>query len=235
MKDNIKREFIKNRKLIIEVRYSPNPRILDERGALINKIVDSNIILNPHWELGGANITVSDKADQKQSRKRVFIDINRMSYISTSKDTNASFFAAFEKAYKAFKETINDFNITRIGCRVQGTYSCTSKEYETIIDKFKTHFPSQFLLEEFPAQDLRFQLVYQNGMYHIGPIRKDDQFLKQEFSFDDRVEHIGFGIDTDNYVLKEKSDQSIKDSAIKDVFMTSLSVEKSLFDKLKSL
>lgn len=70
MKDNIKGEFIKNRKLIIEVRYSPNPKILDERGALINKLVDSNIISNPHWELGGANITVSDKADQKQSRKR---------------------------------------------------------------------------------------------------------------------------------------------------------------------
>lgn len=235
MKDNIKGEFIKNRKLIIEVRYSPNPKILDERGALINKLVDSNIISNPHWELGGANITVSDKADQKQSRKKIFIDIHRMSYISTSQDTNASFFASFEKAYKVFKETISDFNIKRIGCRVQGTYSCASKEYKTIIEKFKAHFPSQFLLEEFPAQDLRFQLVYQNGMYNIGPVHKDDQFLKQEFSFDEKIEHIGFGIDTDNYMLKENSEQIIKDSSIKDVFMTSLSVEKSLFEKLKSL
>lgn len=91
------------------------------------------------------------------------------------------------------------------------------------------------MLEEFPAQDLRFQLVYQNGMYNIGPVHKDDQFLKQEFSFDEKIEHIGFGIDTDNYMLKENSEQIIKDSSIKDVFMTSLSVEKSLFEKLKSL
>lgn len=235
MKDNIKSEFIKNRKLIIEVRYAPNPRILDERGSLINKLVESNIINNAHWELGGANVTVADKTDQKQSRKRIFIDINRMSYISTAKDTNESFFASFEKAYRVFKDTIENFKIIRIGCRVQGTYTCESKEYESIIKKFKEHFPAQFLLEDFPIQDLRFQLVYQNGMYQIGPIRKDDQFLKNEFPFEDRVNHIGFAVDTDNYILRENSTHEIKDSSIKDVYITSLSVEKSLFEKLKSL
>lgn len=235
MKDNIKREFIQNRKLVIEIRINPNPKILDERGNLINKLIESQAIPNANWELGGANITVTDKLEQNQSRRKIFVDINRISYISTAGDTNESFFFSFEKAFKCFKETISSFQIQRIGCRIQGSYSCESKDFDSIIDKFKKNFPNQFLLEEFPAQDLRFQLIYQNGMYHLGPIRKDDQFLKAEFPYDGRVEHIGFAIDTDNYILKENSSEQIKESSIKDVFITSLSVEKSLFEKLKTL
>jgi hypothetical protein len=235
MKDNIKRDFIKNRKLVIEIRYNPNPRILDERGTLINKLIDSNVILNAHWELGGANITISDKLEQNQSRKKVFIDINRLSFISSAGDTNESFYAGFEKAFKSFKETIPQIQIQRIGCRIQGTYNCESNEYKTIIEKFKKNFPNQFLLEEFPAQDLRFHLMYQNGMYQIGPIRKDDQFIKTEFPYDGRIEHVGFAIDTDNFILREDANMQIKETSIKDVFITSLSVEKSLFEKLKTL
>ncbi len=236
MKDNIKREFINNRKLITEIRFKPNPRILDERGNLINKLVESNVIENPHWELGGANITVVDNTEQIQSKKRIFIDIQRISYVSSAGDSNESYYSAFSKVYKVFKETIATFDIKRIGCRIIGTYSCDSKDYATIIEKFKKHFPNQFLLEEFPAQDLRFQLVYQNGMYNIGPIRgEEDQFLKQEFPFDDRNNNIGFAIDTDNYILKESSSQIINESSIKDVYLTSLSVEKLLFEKLKTL
>lgn len=235
MKDSIKREFVKNRKLVLEIRFSPNPKILDERGSLINKIVDAGVIPNAHWELGGANITISDKQDQLQTRKRIFIDINRLSYISTDGDTNESFFASFEKVFKCYKETITQFQIQRIGCRIQGSYVCESIDYDKIIEKFKVNFPNQFLLEDFPAQDLKFQLVYQNGMYNIGPIRKDDQFLKSEFSYDERIDHVGFAIDTDNYILRELSTDQIKESSIKDVYITSLSVEKSLFDKLKTL
>ena len=235
MKDSIKRDFVKNRKLVLEVRFAPNPRILDERGSLINKIVDAGIIPNAHWELGGANITISDKQDQIQTRKKIFIDINRMSYISTDGDTNESFLASFEKIFRCYKETIPQFQILRIGCRIQGSYICESTDYDKIIEKFKSNFPNQFLLEDFPAQDLKFQLVYQNGMYNIGPIRKDDQFLKSEFPYDERFDHIGFAIDTDNYILKELSTDLIKESSIKDVYITSLSVEKSLFEKLKTL
>jgi len=235
MKDNIKRDFIKNRKLVIEIRYTPNPRILDERGNLINKLLESNAIPNAHWELGGSNITITDSLEQNQSRKKVFIDINRLSIISSAGDTNESFYSCFEKAFKAFKEVITHLQIQRIGCRIQGTYSCESDDYKRIIEKFKQSFPNQFLLEEFPAHDLRFHLMYQNGMYQIGPIKKDDQFTKTEFPYEGHIEHVGFAIDTDNFIIREDSNTQIKESIIKDVFITSLSVEKSLFEKLKTL
>jgi hypothetical protein len=90
-------------------------------------------------------------------------------------------------------------------------------------------------MEDFNVKDLKFQLVYQNGHYNIGPVSKDDVFITTTFPFDDASKNVGFAIDTDNYIIRSKEKEVITDSVIKDVYLTSLSVEKSLFEKLNTL
>jgi hypothetical protein len=136
---------------------------------------------------------------------------------------------------KIFKEVIPFSTIIRVGCRIQGTYRCKNNDYSQIVNSFKSLFPSQFLLDDYNAKDMRFQLNYQNGHYHIGPISKDDVFLKNEFPFDEVNKNAGFAIDTDNYIIRSKEKEIINDNIIKDVYITSLSVEKSLFEKLNTL
>ena len=116
-----------------------------------------------------------------------------------------------------------------------GTYKTKSTEFSNVVTNFKAMFPTQILLEDFAVKDLRLQLIYQNGQYHIGPISKDDNFLKNEFRFEDVKKSVGFAIDTDNYILKSREKEVINQQSIRDVYLTSLSVEKSLFDKLSNL
>lgn len=235
MEDSIKSTSINNRKIVIEIRYEPNPSVIDSRGSLINKLVESQLIPNAQWEIGIGEIKLADSLKSNESRKLVYADLHRLTLISSKTDSNASFFHFVEKAFKIFKELIPSYTIIRIGCRIQGTYRSKSNDYNQIVNNFKALFPSQFLLEDFNVKDLRFQLVYQNGQYQIGPVNKDDGFVKKEFPFDEATKGIGFAIDTDNYIIRSKEKESINDSVIKDVYVTSLSVEKSLFDKLNSL
>jgi hypothetical protein len=235
MEDSIKSNFINNRKIIIEIRYEPNPQVIDARGTLVSKLKDANIIPNSQWELGIGEIKLANSLKSNENNQIIYADLHRLTIMSSKKDTNASFMHMFEKTIKIFKEVIKNFTIIRIGCRIQGTYKSKNTEYSQIIKGFKELFPSQFLLEDFAVKDLRFQMIYQNGQYNIGPINKEDNFIKSEFPNDNSVKGVGFAIDTDNYIIRSKGKEVINENSIKDVYLASLSVEKLLFDKLYTL
>jgi hypothetical protein len=235
MEDSIKSSMINNRKIVIEIRYEPNPTVIDGRGSLVKKLLDSKLIPDAQWELGVGEIKLSNSLKANESRQLIYADLHRFTLISSKKHTNDSFFHFVQKAFKIFKEVIPSYSIIRIGCRILGTYQSKSNDYTQVLSNFKSLFPSQFILEDYNIKDLRFQLVYQNGQYNIGPVGKDDVFIKTEFPFDDASKNIGFAIDTDNYVIKSKEKETINDSVIKDVYITSLSIEKSLFEKLNTL
>ena len=235
MEVSIKSSLINNRKIVIEIRYEPNPTVIDSRGLLVKKLVDAKLIADAQWELGIGEIKIADTLKANTNRQIIYADLHRLSIISSKQETNESFFHFVEKIFKIFKEAISSYTIIRIGCRIQGTYQSKSSDYTQIINNFKTLFPSQFLLEDYNVKDMRFQLNYQNGQYQIGPVSKDDNFIKTEFPYEESIKHVGFAIDTDNFVIRSKEKELINDSVIKDVYMTSLSIEKSLFDKLNTL
>lgn len=230
MKNTINSSSILNRKLILEVRYEPNPQIVDKRGKILDEIMRANIIPNGQWELGDGMVSIADSLEQNLVTKKCFIDTNRITLMSQCNETNESFFNNFTTLFNIAKDNLT-IDIKRIGCRIQGTYSCKSTKYENILNGFIDLFPSQFILEEFPSKDLNFHLVYQNGKYEIGPINVEDIWTKQQFQNEKlRINKPGFAIDTDNYILK--TNEIVKSTSIKDVYLTSLSVEKSLFEKL---
>lgn len=235
MENTIPLKEINNRKIVLEIRYKTNPLILDKKGEILNSFLENNLILNSHWKIGNVDFNLRDNEDETEARTIIFCDARKLAIVSSDISSNEKLFSTIEKAFKQLKGIIPNLDIERIGCRIIGTYKTNNVLYKQVLQGFKNLFPNQILLEDFIVEDLRLQLVYQNGQYNIGPINKNDAFVNKNFTFSKAVSEIGFAIDTDNFYLKRDTSEKINDSKIKDVFIASLSVEKSLFEKLSVL
>jgi hypothetical protein len=233
MKNNIESSLILNRKVIIELRFIPAPRFLDLKGTILDKINSLNIIKGADWSIGDSALKIADNKKEELIKNIVQVEINRISLISSNVDSIERLVSDFIKLYDTINEVLGNITITRIGCRIQGTYKTKSNEYDKILENFKNSFPSQIFLENFPTNDLRLQIVYQNGTYHIGPVNENDNFLNREFKNPDRNNSVGVAIDTDNYLLKTGTLDIGSKTKIKDVITASLAVEKSLVENLK--
>ena len=235
MKENIDSKSIGNRKFVIELRFKHKVTLSDKKGTIIESIKSCNFFHPMHWEIGVANATIWDNNKKEDARNIVIIELNRLCLISTKIDTVAAFYDRFMKIYDCVEKEIGSLDIIRIGCRIQGTYKTEEQDFTTYFEKIKKGFPTQFYLEDFPATDLMFQLNYKNGMYNIGPVKDEkDSFVENNFSESYRVKHVGFAIDTDNYLTNERGPINDK-SLIKDIYTLSLSVEKKLYDNLINL
>lgn len=234
MKDNLESRVIGNRKLILELRFDPIVSVLDKRGSIVESIHKAKVFNTDHWEISQSEVLLRDNVEKKLSNVFITVSFNRLSYISYKIDSIDSYFACFKKIYDAVFSVIGAPKVVRIGCRIIGSYKVHSQSYDEVFKGFKDLFPNQVFLENYPCKDLSFNLIYDNGMYNIGPLKVDDDFYAREFQDRECDKHIGIAIDTDNYLTNEKKD--INDfSLIQNVFALSLSVEKDIYNKLCNL
>lgn len=235
MKENIDSKSIGNRKFIIELRFKHKVTLSDKKGAIIENIKSCQFFNPMHWEIGVANANIWDNDKKEDARNFIFIELNRLCFISSKIDTVAAFYDRFMKIYECVEKEIGSFEIQRIGCRIQGTYKTDLTDFAPYFERLKQGFPGKFYLEDFPATDLMFRLNYKNGMYQIGPVKAEkDAFVENNFPESYRIKHVGFAIDTDNYLTNEKGPIDDK-KLIKEIYTLSLSVEKKLFDNLITL
>lgn len=235
MENTIPLKNIFNRKIVIEIRYKTNPLIIDKKGEILNKFLENELIQSSHWNLGNIDFNLRDKEQEEEARNTIFCDAKKLAIICSDISSNDKFLLTVEKAFKNLKQVIPNISIERIGCRILGTYKTKSLLYKQVVQGFKNLFPNQILIEDFIVEDLRLQLVYQNGQYNIGPINKNDGYFIKNFTYSKAINEIGIAIDTDNFYLKREENEKVNESKIKDVFLASISVEKSLFEKLSEL
>jgi len=235
MEDNIEKKFIGNRRLILELRFDHKMILADKKGELIENLKESRVFNPYHWEMGAANFVVFNGTKKEDSSMTLNVELNRFSYICRKIDSVEGYYNNFKKLYDILIRTIGSLSVQRIGCRIQGTYFSGDTSFQDLLKRMKSLMPQQFMLEDYSAMDFRFELRYRNGMYIIGPVNeKNEPFMMEAFPYVDSVKHIGFAIDTDNYITNEV--QNIDDEKlIKSVFMASLSVEKQLFSNLIAL
>ena len=231
MKENIESKNIGNRKFIIELRFEPKVVMLDKKGEIVENLQGINIFPSSHWEIGQSDVIIRDSKEKENAKNIVTVSFHRLSYISYSVSSIESFYANFTKIYDAILKVLNFLTITRIGCRVIGTYYTKSKDFSSVLKSFKEAFPAKFLIEKNPAKDFLFHLSYENCMYEIGPLSEEDNFYDREFSIPGCNKHVGVCIDTDNYITNESRTINEK-SLIKDIYTLSLSVEKELYTNL---
>ena len=236
MKDNIDSIVVINRKIIIELRINPMATILDKIGSISDTIAQKNIFKPQNvWEIGGSERKVQfrDNSSQDDTRYSAIVEYNRISFFCSKIDSIDSFFNQYKKFYEAIKECVPQWDVQRIGCRIQGAYKTSTVEYTSLVEKFKTIFPQQFYLEDFAAKNFAFRVDYQSGMYQIAPLSADDAFYTREFPKNIRNPKVGVMLDTDNYLLSETGSSNIDSiEKIKNVLVASLAVEKALYNNL---
>lgn len=234
MRDNIETKNIGNRKFILELRYDPVLSMLDKRGEIVESIINEKMFSTWQWEISQGEVRLRDHTDKEKARNFLSVSFNRINLMSYQIDSVESFYSKFEHIRSVVYHVIGTPTITRIGCRIIGTYNVKSTDYQGILKGFTGLFPSTFLIEPYVTRDFLFHMEYDNGMYEIGPLNNDDQYYDREFKFDGCVKHVGIVIDTDNYLTNESKNIS-NDALIKDVYTLSLSVEKDLFSHLMNL
>lgn len=239
MKDNIDSSVVINRKIVIELRITPMATILDRIGAISDSIAKKNIFKPENiWEIGGNDRRVQfrDNSKQDDTRYSAIVEYNRVSFFCSKIDSIDSFFNQYKKFYDAIKETIPEWEVIRIGSRIQGAYKTSYNDYTTLVEHFKAIFPNQFYLQDFSANNFSFRVDYQSGMYQIAPLNSDDAFYTREFPLKIREPRVGIMIDTDNYLSSQPGGTKIDSvEKIKSVLVASLAVEKALYTNLSVL
>lgn len=234
MKENIENKYVGNRKIVIELRLKAKPTIIDHIGELAEKMENEKVFPSTSWEIDNNVLTIRNNVAKEEASDFFAISFNKIHYISDKIDSVEAFYGKFKKIYDIVRSIIKDITIYRIGCRIIGTYKTPQIDFSKILDNIKALFPSSFLLSNYPMKDMLFRVNYENGMYQIGPINKDDDFYRREFPDAKIVNHVGFAIDTDNYLTNDVHSID-KPELIKDIFELSLAVEKDLFDNLYKL
>ena len=236
MKDNIDSSVVINRKIVIELRINPMATILDRIGAISDTIAKKNIFKPGNfWEIGGneRRVQFRDNAKQDDTRYSAVVEYNRISFFCTKIDSIDSFFNQYKKFYDAIKETIPEWVVIRIGCRIQGAYKTSFDDYAALVEHFKAIFPNSFYLHDFAANNFSFRVDYQSGMYQIAPLNAEDPFYMREFPLKVRDPKVGVMIDTDNYLVRQPEGPKIDSiEKIKSVLVASLAVEKALYGNL---
>lgn len=231
----MKTKSIHNRKLILELRYDSIPAIIDNRGALSDSLIDIPELNCKAWNISNDTIEAFDSENQNNITKRVFMGMNRLSYIDELAIESSSFFEIFLKIYEVFTSILKEPKIRRIGCRIMGSYETEKGDINMPVPKFLKVFNDDALIQDFPVRDISLTINYSSGQYTIGPIRQSDNWIYQNFKHNKTVHKGGFAIDTDNYAIDNKSKKGIKSSEIKDIYETSVQVEETLFTKLSGI
>lgn len=239
MKDNIDSSVVINRKIVIELRINPMATILDRIGAISDTIAHKNIFKPENfWEIGGneRKVQFRDNSKQDETRYSAVVEYNRVSFFCSKIDSIDSFFNQYKKFYDAIKETIPEWVVIRIGCRIQGAYKTSVDDYTTLVEHLKAIFPNRFYLQDFEAKSFSFRVDYQSGMYQIAPLNTEDLFYTREFPLKIRDPKVGVMIDTDNYLVSQPEGPKIDSiDKIKSVLVASLAVEKALYGSLSVL
>ncbi|MFT5824410.1 MAG: hypothetical protein ACI8ZM_005678 [Crocinitomix sp.] len=231
----MKTKSIHNRKLILELRYDPVPAIIDKRGEFSDRLIEIPELNCKAWKISNDTIEAFDSENQNNITKRIFIGMNRLSFIDEYAIEHETFYETFLKIFEVFTSLLKEPAIRRIGCRIMGSYEPENGNINTPVPKFLEVFKDDALIKDFPVRDISLTITYSSGRYTIGPIRKDDNWILQNFRHDNKVQKGGFAIDTDNYAIDNNSKKGMKSDEIKNIYETSIQVEETLFTKLSSI
>lgn len=231
--ENISSSAILNRKLIVELRFAPVAEFFDKKGVILEEMAP--LIPNSFWSLGDMAIRLSDAQTEDKSRSSIVVEVNRFAFVSSKIDTLQRYVDDVTKMYSILTKTYSKIRIKRIGCRIQGSYKTRSKKFDDVLLGFKQSFPTSLFFDDFSLNGLRLEIRHSQGMYILGPVNVNDSFVNRNFTYDDKKEGVGIGIDTDNFLIDANGEDLNDVERIYDVIRASLAVEKTLIERFGSL
>lgn len=191
---------------ILEVRYKPNPKILDYRGSWVEAI--SNHMELPKWGIVENRIDIYNE----ENREHVFVGFRNSGFVARDTPTKNYF---TDKAVKLFKYlfTLTGFEKTPYVERI-GVRSKFCKKYEGSFDELREKYTSNYLSLTDIAKDridaklldiggpLNFADRYGNFNTMSGPMI--DKQMAQYFDTTKEFPTVGLYFDIDYWLKPEK-------------------------------
>ena len=229
-KDYLK-DFRKKRKYAFDVRYDPLSIAADRRGFAVNILHEKFKKKMEHWRIENVAVKILD--DLNKPLKQLIISHLNSVLIYEDPDTMEEFFddtkRFIESIYEIYSEGLG--NIKRIGVRFVSIFEF--KNYSNFDEVFKRvmeiYFSPKLPLSISPI-DCRAVLNHEFGQIELGPVKKDELFVKESFIKPDiNVPDVGFAVDVDSFAKDIKSNNSSDlCDAFKKVFELSQATEHEL-------
>ncbi len=224
MKDVVK-NIRRKARYIIELRYEVIPEFIDTRGSIISKIHPIVLPQFRHWQLLDNQILFTDVLEKPTME--FLISANRISVIFEDAASLQAFIDQAIKlsglAYDALGGRIK--KIDRLGSRFIEVISSKDNTYDATLRKVLQKFHQDPVKLPLEYLDSLILMIHKYGRYSIGPTRKNDEWVMQNFKYhENNIPDVGIAVDIDSYAtnigINSKNDLKIGINAAIDLTVT---------------
>jgi len=233
--EDFSKKIRKKNRFVFEIRYSPKLKLLDKKGEIIDSVFPKISKNYPHWQVNQGDILFCDNLEC--ATNEFLIGMKRTSIIKEDIITYNSFQDNVRNLIGIVYEILDLDKILRIGFRIISTYESSLIDS---FDKSRNIIEETFLKDPLNLglkhKDLMIKIDHNNGFYMIGPIQKNENWIKNHFknlNNDNDIPKYGIGLDIDSF--GSEIDVTKKEHLIQKALDT-MTLSKSIEDALmKSL
>ena len=234
MEDYSKKIRKKNR-FIFEIRYTPKLKLLDKKGEIIDSVFPKISKNYPHWQINQGDILFLDNLELPTSE---FLLGLKRTFIAKEDITSYNAFQDNVRNLISIVYDVLDLEmISRIGFRIISTYeNSTIDSFEKARKLIEDTFLKDPLNLGLKHKDLMIKIDHNNGFYTIGPIQRNENWIKTHFKNlkeSNEIPKYGIGLDIDSFgtdievtkkdhFLQKVLDTMVLSKAIEDALMKSL-------------
>lgn len=233
--EDYSKDFRKKNKFVFELRYRPFLKLLDKKGEMIKQFSDKIGDLCPSWQVLNSDIVFSDNLELPKFE--FVIGLKRMSVLVEDISTFEYFLNNVQKLVKIFYEISEINSFSRIGCRIISLYEDVKEvSYDGYIKKIEEKFLQDPLKLGLSHTDLLVRVVHKNGFYQIGPVKRNEPWIQQNFKDlkdEKKIPKNGVGFDIDSFGTEfsvKKENELIK--KMESTINLSKSIEDALIKNL---
>lgn len=196
-------QFRSKKKYVFEFRYNPILESFDKRGLVLQKLNEAFKSKIAHWRVSNIEVQLLDNPERASKIISVDHKISRIIYedcgsLQEFNDDTKKFIEVFFSIYGK-----NTKEILRAGVRFQSIFTFPKyKTFDIILNKLREVFINTSCPLTLSITDCQFILNHERGTILIGPVKKDEQWIKDNFLFpENNIPDQGLGIDVDSYSL----------------------------------
>ncbi|HOY84330.1 MAG TPA: hypothetical protein PLQ80_03405 [Candidatus Syntrophosphaera sp.] len=205
-------EFRKKTRMIVEFRFKPISKIIDNRGHIVDGFISKAKYQTSKYKITNLGIVI--QGDTSDVPTNILIEPTRLSVDFEGHNLISHFDSEVKNVMAIFANSMSleAFNIRRVGVRFISIFG-----FHKLLDynKLISCFMASYLNDNFPLSikpgDLKFVFTSSNSNITLGPVKDDDKWITDNFSNKSGAPKVGIGLDVDSFITKTIDNISIQD------------------------
>lgn len=226
----------KKYKFAFEIRYEPIVQMFDRRGQVLEKVFPKFSSKMMHWRTGNVGVNILDSLETRPSNQ-ILIDHRHTLLIRENTQQVIQVGEFYDETILLLKTFLDIFHdnktkFERVGVRFINIFETRSiNGYEDLIKHMKNYFLANNCSIIEKMIDFHISLKHEFGNITIGPVHDGDPWIAENFAYTaGNIPKFGVALDIDSY-LDDLANYDIE-QITKDLFATTIALEKSIVDQL---